>query len=67
VTKARACKGASQKGSPGVTSHAPKSVGECEEMNPHLTLPSELPLWELEFRWTLEPSKNDCKGQNPLG
>jgi hypothetical protein len=33
--KTRTCKGAGQKGSPGVTSHAPESVGECEGMNPH--------------------------------
>ncbi len=31
-----------------------------------LKLPSELPFWELESQWTLESSKNDCKGQNPL-
>jgi hypothetical protein len=31
-----------------------------------LTFPSELPLWELDFQWTLESSKNDCRGQNPL-
>jgi hypothetical protein len=36
VTKARACKGASQDGSMGVTSHAPRSVGECEGMNLHI-------------------------------
>jgi hypothetical protein len=36
VTKARACKGASQEGSMGVTSHAPRSVGECEGMNLHI-------------------------------
>jgi len=35
TTNARACKGASQNGSPGVTSHASRSVGECEGMNPH--------------------------------
>jgi hypothetical protein len=35
VTKARAYKGANQEGSPEVTSHAPRNVGECEEMNPH--------------------------------
>jgi hypothetical protein len=35
MTKARACKGAGQEGSPRVTSHAPGSVGECEKMNPH--------------------------------
>jgi hypothetical protein len=31
-----------------------------------LPLPSELPFWELEFRWTPESSESDCKGQNPL-
>jgi hypothetical protein len=41
VTKARACKGANQEGSPGVTSHAPgnekecEGSKECEGMNPH--------------------------------
>jgi hypothetical protein len=28
------------------------------------TLPSELPFWELESWWTLEPSESDCKNQN---
>jgi len=31
----RACKVAGQEGSPGVTPHAPKSVGKCEGMNLH--------------------------------
>jgi len=35
ITKAKACKGAGQDGSSGVTSHAPGSAGECEDMNPH--------------------------------
>jgi len=35
TTKARACKGAGQKGSPGIAFHAPGNVGECEGMNPH--------------------------------
>jgi hypothetical protein len=35
ATKARACKGAGQKWSSGVTFHALGSVGECEGMNPH--------------------------------
>jgi hypothetical protein len=30
-----------------------------------LTLPSELPFWELEFRWSPKFLENDCKGQNP--
>jgi hypothetical protein len=34
ATKARACKGAGQEGGSGVTSHAPRSVGECEGMHP---------------------------------
>ncbi len=35
VTKAKACKGAGQEGSMGVTSHALGSIGEFEGMNPH--------------------------------
>jgi len=31
-----------------------------------LTLPRELPLWELESQWILEFSKIDYRGQNPL-
>jgi len=46
VTKARACKVTGQEGSPGVTLHAPGSVGKCEGMNPHT---SELPLWEFSL------------------
>jgi hypothetical protein len=36
ATKAKACKGAGQKESSKVTSHALGSVGECEGMNPHI-------------------------------
>jgi len=35
TTKARACEGANQEGSLGVTSHVLGSVGKCEGMNPH--------------------------------
>jgi len=31
-----------------------------------LTLPSELPFWELEFQWTPKSSEGDCRGQTPL-
>ncbi len=31
-----------------------------------LTLPNELPCWELESWWIPECLKNDCKGQNPM-
>ncbi len=35
-TKAKACKDAGQEGSPRVTFHAPKNVGQCEGMNPYI-------------------------------
>jgi len=35
ATKAKAYKVASQKGSPGVMMHAPKSARECEGIDPH--------------------------------
>jgi len=35
ATKARACKGAHQERSSGVTFHTSRNVGECEEMNLH--------------------------------
>jgi hypothetical protein len=59
VTKVRACKGAGQEGSPGVTSHVPRSVGECEGMNPHT--PKWAPI--LGIKVHLE---SNCRGQNPL-
>jgi hypothetical protein len=31
-----------------------------------LTLPRQLPLWEMESRWTPETSKSNCRGQNPM-
>jgi hypothetical protein len=38
---------------------------ECERVwKWRLTLPNELPFWELESQWTLEPLKSNCKGQN---
>jgi hypothetical protein len=39
-------------------------MGECENWTS--TLPNELPLWELESRWTPKFSESDFKGQNPL-
>jgi len=38
---------------------------ECERVWAwRLTLPCDLPFWELESRWILEPSESNCKGQN---
>jgi len=51
------------KGSPGVTSETPGSVGECEGA---ITLPRQLPLWEMESRWTPETSETDLRGQNSM-
>jgi len=47
-----------QEGNPKVTFHALGSARECEGMNPH-TLPSELPLWELESSWTPKSSRSN--------
>jgi hypothetical protein len=62
TTKARAYKGAGQEGSPGVTSHAPRSIGECEGMNPHTpkwapTLGVRVPMDSWIFRKRLQGSK----------
>jgi hypothetical protein len=63
ATKARACKSAGQEGSPGVTFHAPRSVKECEGMNPHTfkgtpTLGVGLPMDSQIFRERLQRSKH---------
>ncbi len=53
ATKAKVYKGAGQK--------------ECERVwEWRFTFSNELPFWELESRWTPEPSKSNCKGQNTL-
>jgi hypothetical protein len=39
----------------------PKSVREWS-----LTLPSELPCWELKSQWTPKSSERNCRSQNPL-
>jgi hypothetical protein len=35
VTKAKGLQGCGPRGSPGITSHTPRSVGKCEGVNPH--------------------------------
>jgi hypothetical protein len=61
ATKARACKGVSQEGSPWVTFHALGSVGECEGMNSHTpkwapTLRVGVPMESQIFRDRLQMS-----------
>ncbi len=60
VTKAKACKNASQKWSPKITFHVLGNVREnVRESTP--TFPSELSLWELESQWTPKLSfMNPC-------
>jgi len=53
VTKARACKVVGQE--------RKESVREWT-----LTVPRDLPPWELESWWTPRCSESDCKGQNPM-
>jgi hypothetical protein len=48
TTKVKGCKDASQERDPGVTSHIPGSAKSVRAWT--LTLPSELPCWELESR-----------------
>jgi hypothetical protein len=64
VAKARACKGAGQEWAR--KSHFMFSGVQESGREWPSTLPSELPLWELKSRWTLESSESNFKGQNPL-
>jgi len=50
--------GCGPQGSPGVTSHTPGNVT--------LTLPRQLPLWEMESQWIPETLESDFRGQNSL-
>jgi len=65
ATKARACKGESQKGSPGITSHAPRSVGECEGMNPHT--PKWTPILGVKVLMDFQIFKTRFQGSKPIG
>jgi hypothetical protein len=62
TTKARACKVVGQKWARESHFMLPGTQESVREWTP--TLPSELPLWELESQSTSESSKGDCRGQN---
>jgi hypothetical protein len=62
MTKGRACKVAGQEGGPGVTSHAPRSAKSVREWT--LTLPNELPLWELESQMESRIFRAQLQGQS---
>ncbi len=61
ATKAKGLQGCEPRGSPGVTSETPGSVGECEGVSLHT--PKATPSWERESRWTPETSESDLRGQ----
>jgi hypothetical protein len=65
ATKAKGLQGCGPRRSLGITSHTPGSVRKCEGVWT-LTLPTQLPFWEMEFRWTPKISKSDFRGQNSM-
>jgi len=62
TTKAKELQGCRPRGSPGVTSHVPGSVGKCEGVNPHTpkatpTLGNGVPVDFQNFKEQFEGSK----------
>jgi hypothetical protein len=62
ATKAKGLQGYGPRGSPGVTSHTPGSVGKCEGVNPHTpkatpTLGDGVPVDSQNFREQFQGSK----------
>jgi hypothetical protein len=69
--KVKRSQGCEPKRSPGITSHTPGSVRKCEGIwgsmsEWTLTLPRQLPLWEMESQWTPKISKSNFRGQNSM-
>jgi len=66
--KAKALQGCGPRGSRGVTltysRECKKMWGSVREWT--LTLPRQLPFWEMESRWTPETSESDCRGQTSI-
>jgi hypothetical protein len=65
VTKARAYKGVGQKGSPGITSHAPGNEGDCEKMNIHT--PKWAPILGVGVSMDSWVFKEQLQGSKPIG
>ncbi len=64
ATKAKGLQRCGPRLSPEVAFSCPEVQKSVRERT--LTLPSKLPCWELESRWTPECSESDCKGQNSM-
>jgi len=56
--------GCRPRGSPGVTSETPRSVGECEGVSLHT--PKVTPTLGEESQWTPETSETNLRGQNSM-
>ncbi len=65
VTKTRACEGAGQVWSPGVTFHAFGNVGKCEGMNPHT--PKWTPTLGIGVMLDSQLFKKQFQGSKPIG
>jgi hypothetical protein len=64
MTKVRACRGTGQKWNPGITFHAPGSVGGCEGMNAHT--PKWAPTLGVIVPMDSQIFKEQFRGQNSL-
>jgi hypothetical protein len=65
ATKTRAYKGMGQEWSPGVTSHAPGSVGKCEGMSLHT--PKWTPTLGVGVLMDFQIFKEELQGSKPIG
>jgi hypothetical protein len=65
TTKAKACRGAGQEEILGITSHAPRSVGECEGMNPHTF--KGAPILGVEVPMDSQIFRKQLQGPKPIG
>jgi hypothetical protein len=64
ATKVRGCKVASQEKDLKVTSHVPMSAKSVREWT--LTLPSELPFWELKSQMDSQTFRAQLQGWKPI-
>jgi hypothetical protein len=65
ATKAKGCKVVGQEGNSGVASHVPESAKSVRDHS--LTLPNELPLWELESQMDCRIFRMQLQKLKPIG
>jgi hypothetical protein len=68
ATKAKGLQGCGPRGSPGITSHTPRSVGKCEGVNLHTpkATPSLGGGVPMESQWSPKTSESGFRGQNSM-